>query len=159
MRSVSKQGITLSYPDLILSFPVAQQHVNLEAPSPWPDPVTELGHQPAVGPNIFPVDPLAVAGYHEEPPPKLQAAYRRDFPSAVDPPTSGAISIATQQDATPTAFQKHTRYSYVISKEREKVGNQLEDIQQDLTRANYKKKFHKLLWLEENEHINILDKR
>ena len=33
------------------------------------------------------------------------------------------------------------------------------DIQQELTRENYKEKFHKLLCWEEKEHIDILGKR
>ena len=33
------------------------------------------------------------------------------------------------------------------------------DIKQELTRGNYKEKFHKLLCWEEKEHIDILGKR
>ena len=36
---------------------------------------------------------------------------------------------------------------------------QIEDIQKDLTRGNYKEKLHKLLCWEEKAHIEILEKK
>ena len=35
----------------------------------------------------------------------------------------------------------------------------LEDLQYELSRENYKERFHKLLCWEEKEHIDILGKR
>ena len=43
--------------------------------------------------------------------------------------------------------------------ERVKETLDIADIQQELTRQNYKEKFHKLLCWEEKEHIDILERR
>ena len=43
--------------------------------------------------------------------------------------------------------------------ERVKEDLDIADIQQELTRENYKEKFHKLLCWEEKEHIDILERR
>ena len=57
----------------------------------------------------------------------------------------------------------HSQHNYA-AKETEFLARveeplQIEDIQKDLTRGNYKEKLHKLLCWEEKAHIEILEKK
>ena len=85
-------------------------------------------------------------------------------------PTYSAKSYLTDagslETGLPTDFESgnwHNRHNYA-AKETEFLARvdeplQIEDIQKDLTRGNYKEKLHKLLCWEEKAHIEILEKK
>ena len=63
--------------------------------------------------------------------------------------------------ATPATIATREQYAAKCSTFMERVTETLDiaDIQQELTRENYKEKFHKLLCWEEKEHVEILGRR
>ncbi len=74
--------------------------------------------------------------------------------------------MASQRVTAPAVPQKLTRqvsddYAARMVKFHDRLKERLfvEDVQQDLTRENYKEKFNKLLCWEEKAHIDILEKR
>ena len=71
------------------------------------------------------------------------------------PRVATTAAIATKEQ------QLQSQYAAKCSTFMERVRETLDvaDIQQELTRENYKEKFHKLLCWEEKEHIDILGRR
>ena len=117
---------------------------------------------PEFPPRVSPASPV----FHFE-------GYKANVPSDLppvfnEPPMRHEVTIsqptASNQSIDGQRMAKHIwDMDYAASKLafHERLRDQLEiaDVQQELTRANYKEKFNKLLCWEEMEHIHILDDR
>ena len=73
------------------------------------------------------------------------------------PPPRAATTAAVATKEQQLQCQYAAKCSTFMERVRETLD--IADIQQELTRENYKEKFHKLLCWEEKEHIDILERR
>ena len=85
-----------------------------------------------------------------------QPVYHPSQPVYHPPPRAATTAVIATKEQH---FQCQYAAKCSTFMERVKETLDITDIKQELTRENYKEKFHKLLCWEEKEHIDILGKR
>jgi len=130
--------------------------------SPWPD-LFELGAKPYLSPVPSPSVPqVPPLGTHVGISPPLQQPLPQaaELPQGSQQPAAAASTPTFpggQGTGPPRQHNYAAKATNFLARIREALC--LGDIQVELTRDNYKEKFHKLLCWEEKAHIEILEGR
>ena len=137
-----------------MQFPLPQPD-----PSPWPT-LSELGAKLYLSPVPSPsVAQAPLIGMHVSttPPIGLPLPQAACLPQINQQPAVVASTTISTGDSKPPRHNYAAKATKFLARIRDDL--LIEDIQVELTQANYKEKFHKLLCWEEKAHIEVLGEK